>query len=149
MEVYRITLAKWANSLVGSGRAARWNSADRFIVYTASSRALACLENVVHRTGRGLQADFRTICIDVPDTIPIQTIAATALPANWTDYEQYGVCQQIGDAWLMSQRTAVLRVPSAIIPAECNYLLNPQHPDFAFIQIAHVEPFQFDSRIKT
>ena len=148
MEVYRITLAKWANSLVASGRAARWNSADRFVIYTASSRALACLENVVHRTGRGLQADFRTICINVPDTLPIQTIDLGTLPPNWSDYEQYAYRQQLGDAWLMERRSALLQVPSAIIPAEHNYLLNPQHPDFAFIEIKHIEPFRFDSRIK-
>ncbi len=148
MEVYRITLAKWANSLVASGRAARWNTADRFVIYTASSRALACLENVVHRTGRGLQADFRTICIDIPDTLPIETIALESLPADWDDYEQYTYCQQLGDAWLISRKSAILQVPSAIVPAEHNYLLNPQHPDFAFIQISQVEPFRFDSRIK-
>lgn len=148
MELYRITLAKWANSLVASGRAARWNSADRFVIYTASSRALACLENVVHRTGRGLQADFRTICINVPDTLPVQTIDLGTLPANWADYEQYAYCQQLGDTWLMERRSAILQVPSAIIPAEHNYLLNPQHPDFPFIEIKHIEPFRFDSRIK-
>ncbi|MEZ0541170.1 RES family NAD+ phosphorylase [Fibrella arboris] len=148
MEVYRITLAKWANSLVASGRAARWNSADRFVIYTASSRALACLENVVHRTGRGLQADFRTICINVPDTLPIQAIELGTLPPNWDDYEQYSYCQQQGDAWLVARQSAILRVPSAIVPAEYNYLLNPQHPDFAFIEIKAVEPFRFDSRLK-
>ncbi|ARK11954.1 RES family NAD+ phosphorylase [Fibrella sp. ES10-3-2-2] len=148
MQVYRITLAKWANSLVASGRAARWNSADRFVIYTASSRALACLENVVHRTGRGLQADFRTICINVPDMLPIQTIELGTLPPNWDDYEQNAYCQQQGDAWLMGRKSAILRVPSAIVPAEHNYLLNPQHPDFAFIEIVSVEPFRFDSRIK-
>lgn len=148
MEVYRITLARWANSLVASGRAARWNSADRFVIYTASSRALACLENVVHRTGRGLQADFRAICISIPDMIPIQQIDLASLPANWDDFERYTYCQQIGDAWLLGGKTAVLQVPSAIVPTETNYLINPQHPDFAFIEIVRVEPFRFDSRIK-
>ena len=147
MEVYRITLANWANSLVASGRAARWNSADRFVIYTAASRALACLENVVHRTGRGLQADFRTICIDIPDTLPIEIIALETLPPNWSEFEQYAHCQRLGDAWLASRKSAILQVPSAIIPAEHNFLLNPQHPDFAYIQISQVEPFVFDSRI--
>lgn len=148
MEVYRITLAKWADSLVASGRAARWNSADRFVIYTASSRALACLENVVHRTGRGLQADFRAICIDVPDSLPIASIDIDKLPKNWADFEQYGRCQQLGDAWLNARQSAVLRIPSAIVPAEFNYLLNPQHPDFLQISITRVEPFRFDNRIK-
>lgn len=148
MEVYRITLAKWADKLVASGRAARWNSADRFVIYSASSRALACLENVVHRTGRGLQADFWAICIQFPDNLPITTISLETLPPNWSDYENYTVCQQLGDAWLDSLATAILRVPSAIIPAEVNYLFNPQHPDFISVVIKYVEPFQFDNRIK-
>ncbi len=148
MEVYRITLAKWADNLVASGRAARWNSADRFVIYTASSRALACLENVVHRTGRGLQADFRAICINIPDTVPITTIEVGTLPKNWDDFEQYGRCQQLGDALLNARQTAVLCIPSAIVSAEYNYLLNPQHPAFLQISIQRVEPFRFDSRIK-
>ena len=148
MEIYRITLAKWADNLVASGRAARWNSADRFMLYTASSRALACLENVVHRTGRGLQADFRAICIHVPDALSIQTIELADLPANWADYKQYGRSQQLGDAWLTARQSALLCVPSAIIPAEVNYLLNPQHPDFSQVSIRSIEQFRFDSRIK-
>ncbi len=149
MDIYRITLARWATSLGGSGRAARWNSADRYVVYAASCRALACLENVVHRTGRGLQADFRTVCIYVPDTLPQAQISLAALPPNWSDFEHYGQCQQLGDAWLLAGETAILRVPSAIIPAEVNYLLNPAHPHFAQITISRVEPFAFDSRLGT
>ena len=149
MNVYRIVLAKWADNLTGSGRAARWNSANRFVIYTASSRALACLENVVHRSGRGLQARFRTMVINIPDSLPVAEVQAETLPDDWATFENYSICQHNGDAWLSAGQTAVLRVPSAIIPLEFNYLLNPQHPDFRLISIKQVEPFTFDSRIKS
>lgn len=100
MDVYRIALVKWADKLTGSGRAARWNSVNRFVVYTSSSRALACLENIVHRSGRGLQVQFRTMVINIPDSLPVAEIRVATLAENWTAFENYSVCQQHGDAWL-------------------------------------------------
>ena len=58
MLVYRITKTMYADRLVASGGAARWNSRGQFVIYTAATRALACLENVVHRSGEGLTAIF-------------------------------------------------------------------------------------------
>ena len=76
MLIYRISKAQYTDRLVASGGAARWNSRGRFVIYTAATRALACLENVVHRSGEGLQESFRVMVIDVPDNLPIETIAA-------------------------------------------------------------------------
>jgi len=149
MDVYRITLAKWAGTLTASGRAARWNSADRMVLYTASSRALACLENVVHRSGRGLQTDFLTMHIFVPDNQPVTYIDLPDLPSDWAEFEQYSTCQAIGDRWYGKAETLILCVPSAIIPYENNYLFNTRHPAFNQVEIRQVEPFQFDPRIKT
>ncbi|MEZ0606966.1 RES family NAD+ phosphorylase [Fibrella sp. WM1] len=148
MEVYRITRAVYADRLVASGGVARWNARGRFVIYTAGSRALACLENVVHRSGEGLQALFRVMVIHVPDDVPSQTITPADLPANWADYQNFDVCQQLGERWLTTGQTAVLRVPSVIVPQEWNYLLNPAHPDFARIELLRTEPFLFDPRIK-
>lgn len=149
MQVYRITKAQYADRLVASGGAARWNSRGQFVIYTAATRALACLENVVHRSGEGLAGDFRVMSIDVPDDIAITTIAIGELPTDWFDFQQYGVCQTVGDAWLRRAESVVLRVPSAIIADEWNYLLNPAHPDFQRIHLVHTDPFVFDPRIKS
>lgn len=138
----------YADRLVASGGVARWSARGRFVIYTAGSRALACLENVVHRSGEGLQDLFRVMVIDVPDYLPVQTIALTDLPDNWTDYQNFVVCQQRGEEWLRQGQTAVLRVPSVIVPQEWNYLLNPAHPNFPQIQLLRSEPFLFDPRIK-
>ena len=153
MLVYRITKTAYADRLIASGGAARWNergpsSPGQFVIYTAATRALACLENVVHRSGEGLLANFRVMVIDIPDDLLIDTLAPDTLPTNWFDFQQYDTCQRIGGEWLRSGRSAVLRVPSAIISNECNYLLNPAHPDFLRITLSRTEPFVFDPRIK-
>ncbi len=148
MEVFRITKTQYADRLVASGGAARWNARGRFVIYTAATRALACLENVVHRSGEGLHDNFRAMVIHIPDFLRIQTIAPDQLPADWFAFTMYAQCQEIGENWLLSGKTAVLRVPSAIVRQEWNYLLNPAHPDFSKIQLIRTEPFIFDPRIK-
>lgn len=148
MRVYRITRTQYAERLTASGGAARWNSRGQFVIYTAASRALACLENVVRRSGEGLNDLFRVMVIDIPDALPVAQIELGTLPANWSDFKQYGYCQQRGSDWLLRGTTAVLQVPSAIIPGEFNYLLNPAHPDFTQIRLTGIEPFRFDPRIK-
>ncbi|MBO0935957.1 RES family NAD+ phosphorylase [Fibrella sp. HMF5335] len=148
MEVYRITRAIYTDRLMASGGVARWNTRGRFVIYTAGSRALACLENVVHRSGEGLQDLFRVMVIHIPDRLSVQTILPADLPDNWTDYQNFDVCQQQGENWLLAGTSAVLRVPSVIVPQEWNYLLNPAHPDFAAIELLRTEPFFFDPRLK-
>ena len=139
---------KFAHGLFASGRAARWNSNDVKMVYTASSRSLACLENVVHRSQAGLSQLFSVLTINCPETVKIKAIAISALPANWTDYEQMAITQKIGDDWIKDSSSAILKVPSSIIEEEFNYLLNPEHDDFKKIKLLKFAPFVFDSRIK-
>jgi RES domain-containing protein len=149
MFVYRITKTTYANRLVASGGAARWNRAGQFVLYTAATRALACLENVVHRSGEGLNANFRVMSIEVPDSLSIEIVPTDALPTDWYDFQRYEICQRIGGEWLQQRRSAVLQVPSAIIPNERNYLLNPAHSDFSRINLVRTEQFVFDPRIKS
>lgn len=149
MEVFRITKVQYADRLVASGGAARWNARGRFVIYTAATRALACLENVVHRSGEGLQETFRVMVIQLPDTVRMDTISPDTLPPDWFAYTNYAQCQQLGEDWLQRGQAAVLRVPSAIIPQEWNFLINPMHPDFSSIRLIKIEPFAFDPRIKT
>lgn len=148
MLVYRIILTKYANALIASGRAARWNPNDVEVVYTASSRSLACLENVVHRTKLGLTLVFSILTIEIPDSIKIRRIKLADLPENWDDYEQMSKTQAMGSDWINGGETAVLEVPSSIVNEEVNYLVNPKHQDFAKIKIVKTQPFVFDSRIK-
>jgi RES domain-containing protein len=146
MRVYRITLAKFSTSLYASGFGARWNSKGTFVIYTAGSRSLACLENLVHRSGEGLDAGFRVMTIDIPDDLIIDRVIMNDLPANWRKFSQQASTRAIGDAWVKKGKAAVLEVPSAIIPQEFNYILNPNHRDFKKIALISSEEFSFDRR---
>lgn len=147
MIVYRITLAVFAHSLVASGNPARWNSKDIKVIYTAESRSLACLENIVHRNSNGLSNEFRVLIIDIPDSLKISVINRTDLPEGWQSYERIPYTQSLGDQWIKELNSAILKVPSVIIPGECNYLLNPAHKDYPKIKYVRSESFEFDSRI--
>ena len=148
MEIYRICLAKYAGELVASGNSGRWNERGQFVVYAAGSRALACLENVVHRSGEGLNNRFNVLRIDVPEELAIEELLLADLPPDWQPTSAYARCQPLGAAWYRRRATAVLRVPSSIIAHEYNYVLNTRHPDFAQIRLVGREEFAFDPRIK-
>ena len=148
MLLYRMTLAKYSGKLIASGRAARWNPNEVEMIYTASSRSLACLENVVHRNKLGLTGTFNLITIECPDHINIETIYLKDLPTNWADFDQMPKSQSIGEKWVKENESAILKVPSSIIEDEVNYLLNPGHRDFELIKLIKTQPFVFDQRIK-
>ncbi len=149
MEVFRITHKKWSKQLTASGFPARWNSGGVFIVYTAESRALAYLESVVHRGLADFSIPFIMMEILVPDELKIKEISTKDLLSGWSEIGDLGYrkCQPIGDNWISRAESAILKVPSAIVVKESNYLLNPNHPDFIKIRIKSEEPFIFDDRI--
>ena len=149
MEVYRICLARYASELVASGNPGRWNLRGQLVIYAAGSRALACLENVVHRSGEGLNNVFKVVRINIPDALPIEDLPLAQLPADWQLPRHYARCQPLGAAWYQRQTAAVLRVPSSIIAHEHNYVLNTHHPNFAQVRIVDWEDFAFDPRIKS
>jgi RES domain-containing protein len=148
MEVFRIVHSKWANSLTASGYAARWNSTGLFVIYTAENCSLACLENLVHRNGFGNDADYSLLTISVPNSVQTLEINPKDLPKGWNNASENGHlnCRGIGDSWIRNQKSAILFVPSAIIPKERNVLINPNHPDFKKIKFIKQE-FAFDKRL--
>jgi len=149
MVVYRITLSKWAGILRASGFPARWNSKGYFVIYTAGSRALACLENLVHRSGEGLNDTFSVTEISIPESISMITVHANQLTAGWDSLSGQSETQVIGNNWIQVNKSAILIVPSVIIPDEFNYLINPAHSDFSKIEVTSVSPFRFDQRLKS
>ena len=148
MLIYRITLTKYAGRLMASGRAARWNPNDIEVIYAASSRSLACLENAVHRSQAGLSQLFITIIIDCPDSLKKEIISLDELPNDWKQFDRMAYTQRLGERWIRENKTAILQVPSSIIEEEVNYLLNPNHKDFGQIKAVKIQPFVFDERIK-
>lgn len=148
MLIYRIALTKYASSLKASGRAARWNPNEVNMIYTASSRSLACLENVVHRSQAGLNQLFSVMNIEVNDKIKKAVIRLNDLPPDWRDFHQMPYTQHLGQKWINAGRSAILQIPSSIIEEEVNYLINPAHADFRYVRLLRTDAFVFDRRIK-
>lgn len=121
------------------------------MLYTAGSAALACLENLAHRSGVDLSiANFSIITLEIPDSLRIEHITEAALTKEhpkWFKTRNYALTQEIGNGWIEQGDSAILKVPSAIIQTEHNYLVNIGHPDAGKIGIASSEPFQFDQRL--
>jgi RES domain-containing protein len=125
----------------------RWNTRGVAMIYTSGSRALASLEMLVHlETPEALK--HYMICAVTFNGSLVQPLDLKLLPANWRHDPAPFKLQQLGDNWITSGKSPVLQVPSAIVPGENNYLLNPRHPDFAKLTIATPEPFNLDRRLK-
>jgi RES domain-containing protein len=149
MEVYRFCLWKFAHSLTSGGRAGRWNSKDHFILYTASSRALAILENLVHMGEGQSREKFGKMVIEIPDDAKIESIEPHDMPSGWdkADLSSHLRCRPIGDTWYQSRSSLLFRVPSSLVPEEHNYLINTKHPDFGRLRIKSSEPVLGDHRL--
>lgn len=152
MHTYRIGQTKYAGDLRGSGVDGRWNLPGQYVIYTTGSLALSCLEKLAHTPGTSLYSgDFSVTIYDIPSHLKIAAISIAELArrdVNWHRVINYPVTQNIGSKWLQERETAVLKVPSAIIDLEYNFLFNPVHPDFEKIKITAVNKFTFDNRLK-
>ncbi len=150
MRVFRLSRKKYSSALSGKGAAKfgnRWNSKGTEMVYSAESRALAMAEVVVHLTLATLPRDYVMIEIDLPDDISLSEIKAEDLPQNWNIYPPTTLTQKMGDEFIHSLRSCVLKVPSAVVHGDFNFLINPYHQDFKKIKIHRVHDFPFDKRI--
>lgn len=150
--VYRICKTKYAaTAFDGEGAfrfGGRWNSRGTRIVYTAGSLALAALEMLVHLNDDEMLSNYSFITAEVPPEIILKVEDFTALPANWFDSPAPLAAQKIGDDWTRSSASAVLEVPTSIVPLEKNYLLNPAHADWSKIVFGKPHEFVFDERLK-
>ena len=144
---WRIVKAKHAaTAFSGEGArlyGGRWNSAGVSVVYTSGTKALAALESLVHLNPPVI---FKYVALPVEfDESLVEKM--NTLPADWSGEPPPPSTRNIGDAWVKETRSAVLELPSVVIPSEANYLLNPAHPDFKRIAIGRPEPFSFDPRL--
>lgn len=149
MHVWRLSKKKYG-TLDGEGAriyGSRWNSAGRPVVYTASSLSLALLEQFVRVDPDNIPDDFASFKIEIPDDLAVERIEYNQFPANWREPENSKWFKMKGDYWLDQLKTAVLIVPSVIIPLENNQLINPRHGDFKKIKIIETTDFNFDLRL--
>lgn len=126
----------------------RWNSPGYWVVYTSATTSLAMLEFLANAQKRNL-LDFFVLASCTFDESLVTRVDIEELPADWREPKPLPELKMIGDEWIHSERSAVLSVPSVIVPHERNYLLNPAHEDFGRIQLSQPEPFRFDLRIVT
>jgi RES domain-containing protein len=137
-------------SLAGDGALrtpGRWHTRGRRVVYCAQSPAAALLEILVHFEFdiQELPVRYRLLKIDAPDDIRVEAVASDQLPADWPDRPQ--VTRGFGDRWLTAGSTALLRVPSAIVPETFNVLFNPAHQDARRIRVVQSGEYGVDPRL--
>jgi RES domain-containing protein len=124
----------------------RWNSPGRRAVYASATKSLALLEVLVHLdVGRPLPR-FVAFSFEV-DAELVERLVVTQLPRSWRSSRGLLATQRIGDDWLASGRALALAVPSAIVPEENNYVLNPAHPAFGRLTFGRSIPFLLDPRL--
>jgi RES domain-containing protein len=141
MIVYRMTRSLH-QELDGEGArqsGGRWNSPGTAVIYTSSTRALAALEYLVHIDVDEVPDDLVLISVEVPDTLPVNTVA--------DDMRRRDGDRSAGDAWARGRKTIALGVPSRLIPEEWNYLINPRHIAAGEVRVVHVRDFVFDERL--
>ncbi len=149
-KAFRIVKAKRAgDAFSGEGArrlGGRWSSHGNRVVYTAGSASLATLEVLVHLDHAALILSY-VLFEAVFDEELVTELEVDSLPPTWRDYPAPPELQQIGDDWIAGGSSAVLRVPSVVIPIERCYVLNPAHPGFSAIQRSGPVPFEFDKRL--
>jgi RES domain-containing protein len=148
---WRIVKARYSSAaFTGEGarvEGGRWNSVGIPLVYLAESRSLAALEMLVHLEFDDLLKDYRLISATF-DRKLLREIAPADLPSNWRQNPPARSTMLLGDRWVALGDSVVLGVPSTIVPAESNFILNPQHPDFHKVELGKPQPFRFDRRLK-
>jgi RES domain-containing protein len=149
MIVYRLSKGKYHKDLSGRGAelyGGRWNSKGVAMLYTSQSRALAFAEVAVHVPVGIIPKDYFLVSIHLPDDVRIHKLPVADLPPDWRSNPHANSTQKIGDQFIADAKFPVLQVPSAVVPGDFNFLINPHHPHAGGIKVQSVEPFEFDSR---
>ncbi|TKB97027.1 RES family NAD+ phosphorylase [Pedobacter cryophilus] len=148
MELYRLGSCKFSADTSGEGSrlyGGRWNTIGVPAVYFASSRALAVLEVLVHLPPALLPSDFCMAILKL-ETIAFE-ITENQLPTGWNTFPFLKQVQLIGNSFFKEGKHLLLKVPSAVVSGEFNYIMNPKHKQAKDIVFIKNEPFSFDSRL--
>jgi len=147
MIAYRLTQAAFAGDLQGMGAfyaGGRWNTKGRAMLYCATSRSLALCEVLVHLPRLDLtERSFAFAMIEFPDD---SIGSVSALPPDWNQYPYSPAAQAIGDGFLEHGAHLALQLPSALVPSEKIFGLNPVHSRKKEIRVVRIEPFTLDRR---
>lgn len=150
MEVFRLARKKYPLELSGKGASiagARWNSKGTEMIYCAQSRALAMAEVLVHLPLAVLPNDFVMLTIHIPDAVSIEILNPGVLKEDWNVFPCTFETPLLGDDFAKKNQACVMKVPSAAVKGDFNFLINPNHKDFNLIKITEQNDFPFDKRI--
>ena len=151
MRLWRLCRSRYSaealNGEGGLGAAGRWHVRGTRIVYASQTLSLAALEYLVHVARELAPLDLISVEIDVPASVKIERVASSDLPDGWNAMPAPAAVQRLGTDWVVRGEATVLEVPSALIPHESNYLLNPARPDFGKITVVKRRRFSFDPRL--
>ena len=148
MNVFRIARSLYAQDLSGTGArmvGGRWNTKGIALLYTAESRALAAMELAVRVDFSRKPKDLVLVTIGLPKDAKIS--GPEKLPEDWNHFPHRALTRQIGDNFVMEGKSLILKVPSAVVKGDYNYLINPLHPGFKYVRILDITPFDFDNRL--
>lgn len=145
MTLWRISRHRDMSGAGGRSAAGRWHHAGLPVVYLAETPAAALLEVCVHTSASDVPPDFVLLRLEGPDAAT-HRLKMGGLPEDWR--VRLEVTRDMGTAWLESQASVLLEVPSAIVPETSNYLFNPLHRQAAAFRIAAAFPCPFDGRLK-
>lgn len=151
MLLYRLSAAAFAGDLSGLGAkklGGRWNSPGNSVLYCGGSISLCALELACNSGGLATIKQMQLCCIKLDEKALIESIHLQDLPEDWQLYPAPESTKSIGNKWVQSYSSLVLKVPSCIVPREFNYLINPLHPKFTKqVAINWIEPFNLDPRL--
>ena len=148
MIVYRISNSTYKDDISGTGAkllGSRWNSRDIPVLYTSQYISLSVLEMLVNTNFKDYSIALDLMYINFPDDQPNTIIELKNLKNNWKDDFDY--TRYMGDEFFKQNESLILRVPSAVIQEEYNYLANPLHADFKKIKIINTKSFWPDERL--
>jgi RES domain-containing protein len=151
MRFWRIDRLGFTDKFSGFGAyktPGRWHHRGNRVIYTSAAASLAALEFLAHLDPDIIPSDISLLEIEVPEDISVEKLDDPAkLNPNWRRIHLSVELQDFGTQWLLECRTVILAIPSAIIPIETNYLLNPVHPEFSRVSLINEAPFAFDPRL--
>lgn len=124
----------------------RWNSAGVRMVYCSEHLSLAALEILVHIQPVTIRDKFCAFRVTWAGLL-MKRMEIKGFPKGWDVHPPGSVSKSIGDDWIKSAKSAVLSVPSVIVPQERTFLLNPNHPGFGKVRIKSIGSFVLDPRL--
>ena len=151
LTVWRIISSKHIDrAFTGEGSrlyGGRWNNKGTAMIYLSSSKPLAAIELFIHINSSQVMNDIYSLISVNFDNKQVLSLDPSNLPHSWNESPASSATKIIGDDWIKSQRSLVLKVPSVIFPNEFNFLVNPTHKSFSKLQIGYSESFRFDPRM--